>query len=289
MRYSIIIAILLYSTTSFAEDPQLSADKKLADLLFPSESSVQLEQFPVLTEAEFNPIKDKVFKQLDSDACHIISTSDTPHEFFRKYDLSGAGVDDVILSSYCAAMEYRNFIWFRKGNSLKYAGFMLGTPLKYYRPSKSEPYSIVVSEGWCCAGFVGKISLYKLKENRGLYKYKLEKRVMEWGGITIPDKRIAPVKFKIKSEKYALRDSPEIRNEPIDDIPGGKKQIGNIIAEFPRGSQGEAIAADKDKTGQIWWFVLMDKDSKTITTLFYADNGAYKAGWMRQQDLEIAK
>lgn len=89
--------------------------------------------------------------------------------------------------------------------------------------------------------------------------------------------------------KYALRDSPEIRNEPIDEIPGGKKQIGNILAEFPRGSRGEAIAEGRDKSGQPWWFVLMDIDSKTITNLFYADEGAYKAGWMRQQDLDIDK
>lgn len=290
MRTLLILAVLFFSTDIFAEDKRLSADEKLADLLFPSKVSLKLEQFPIYTSAEFAPIKETILQRLKTDEmCFVINHEETPHAFFHKYDLSGDGIDDVILSSYCGAMEIRNYIWIRKGDSAVFAGFIEGTPLKFYRDNQSGPFLFIASEGWCCAGYVGSVSLYQLQENQGRFEYKIAKKVFEWGGVTIPEKRIVPVQFKVKSEKYSLRYSPEILNEPGEVTPRGEKFIGNIIAEFPRGSRGEAVAEYKDTTDRVWWFVLMDRDAKTITNHFYADEDGNKSGWMSSRYLEIAK
>lgn len=292
MRYLVILAILLFNTTTFALDERLSNDEKLADLLFPSESKVKLEQLRGFTAAEFSPLQKRILHQLESDKmCFVIANHDNPHAMFKKFDFSGDSIDDVILSSYCGAMEIRNFIWIRKSDSSEFAGFIEGTPLKFYRNKESGPFSIVVSAGWCCAGYVGSISLYQLKEDQGRLLYQLDKKAMVFGGVTMPEKKIKPVRFKVAYDKYRLRRSPEIIDE-LDEYMSGltnETVYGNIIAEFAKGSSGEALAEYKDKTGRVWWFVLMDKDAKTTINHFYDDEGGYKTGWMSSRYVEVIK
>jgi len=185
-------------------------------------------------------------------------------------------------------MEIRNLIWLRKGDTAEYGGFIGGNPLKIFRNRKSGPFSIVVNEGWCCARNLGSIRLYKLAENHGRLEYKLEKRIMQFKGMTVPSTRMASVFFKVKHDKYSLRSSPEIIDQPSE-VFRGEMFIGNIIAEFPKGSRGEAIAEHRDKTGRVWWFVLMDKNATTTINHFYDDKDSYKMGWMSSRYLDITK
>lgn len=283
MRYILMsLIILLASNTSYATE-------KLINLVFPSENKVLLSQFTRITDADFDLFKDLFAKEIRTDQYCGTTADRLSSEQIVKYDLSGDGVDDYIFSSYCGSEEIRNFIWIRSGTSLLYAGFIEGTPKKFYRGEASSPSSIVIERGWCCAGYVGSINLYNLIEVNGTFAYKPGKKVMEFSSVTVPDKNIPSIRFLVAKERYRLRSSPEINDTYDPYMSGlyGEPAYGNILAEISKGSQGEAIAKYKDKTGRVWWFVLLDKDAKTESNHFYDDENGYKTGWMSSRYLEI--
>ncbi len=285
MRYILVsLMILLANNISYASE-------RLGNLVFPSEKNILLSQFTPITDADFNLFKALFAKEIRTDPYCGTTSERLSTKDVIKYDVSGDGVDDFVFSSYCGSEEIRNFIWIRKGPSLSYAGFIKGTPTKFFRNKESEPYSMVVEKGWCCDAYVGSIILYKLKEDNGALTYMPEKKVMEFGSLTVPDKIMAPVRFLVRNDKYRLRSSPEINDEYDTDRSShyGEPAYGNIIAVFPRGSRGEAVAEHKDTAGRVWWFVLMDKDAKAITNHFYDDAGGYKTGWMSSRYLETTK
>lgn len=166
---------------------------------------------------------------------------------------------------------------------------MEGTLLKLFRSDKSRSISIVVSKGWCCAGYVGSVMLYNLVKNeQGNLVYLPSKKVMQFGGVTLPKMRMAPARFLVEKDKYKLRRAPEIydkRDAYMSELTGGTV-YGNVLAEFSKGSQGEALAEQRDKTGTVWWFVVMDKEAKMTTNHFYDDENGYKTGWMSTKFLK---
>jgi hypothetical protein len=60
------------------------------------------------------------------------------------------------------------------------------------------------------------------------------------------------IDFKVKNEKYYLRSEPEIYNNDF-----GCGLTGNIHYTYTTGDKGIAYASEKDETGRIWYFVIM--------------------------------
>lgn len=107
--------------------------------------------------------------------------------------------------------------------------------------------------------------------------------------MALPDKRMPTKRFVVRNDKYKLREQPVIddkHDEQESDFEG-MPIYGNALAEFGKGSKGEAIAEKPDETGRVWWFVIMDGDAKVEYDRFYGDQKASKAGWMSSRFLEV--
>ena len=80
------------------------------------------------------------------------------------------------------------------------------------------------------------------------------------------------------------------KDEGKDELTG---MIGNIIAEYPKNSEGIALAEEIDQTGKKWWFVLMYNNITPLNTVLYHGNNNespyFSYGWMSHNFLEIIK
>jgi hypothetical protein len=294
MKYfNAFIAILslffLVQSETFAQN-----DNKMANIVFPSDSQINESQLVPLTAAELKEIQSSI--ELPSEYCldHIKMRFEGNFDdgwllAFKKYDFSGDGSEDLVFISYCGGMEYRNYFWVKKDNKYYYSGLMIGKIVKFYRTQDSKALSAVARSGWDGSGYSGSIDLFAPEIKEGKFKYELQKRVKEFEGITIPDKRMPVRRFIVKNDKYKLRTSPIIIDKYNEDESNFERKpvYGNTLAEFSKGSKGVAIAEKLDETGRVWWFVIMDEDAKTGYNRFYDDQNASKAGWMSSRFLEV--
>jgi hypothetical protein len=289
--FIVILTLLLLRSVAHAQD-----DFKLANLVFPSNNQVTESQLTPLTATELKEIQNSI--ELPTEYCldHIkIRIKDNSIEEwlfgFYKYDFSGDGNDDLIFISYCGGEEYRNYFWVKKENKYYYSGLAMGTLVKLYRTGDSKSLSVVTRGGFCCLGYIGFINLYTPMIDNQVFKYKLEKSVREVGQMVLPDNRMPAKRFVVKNDKYKLREQPVI-DDKYDEQESDFEQkpvYGNALAEFNKGSKGEAIAEKPDETGRVWWFVIMDPDAKAEYNRFYGDQKASKAGWMSSRFLEVIK
>lgn len=282
----IIFTLLLYYSSTYADN------EKFVDLIFPTKDYIQPSDLPRLAETEFKKYRPEITQSLkDDEFCGNNLDQLTASDFYTA-DFNGDGANDIMFSSYCGSEELRNYIWFQERNTLRFISFIVGTPLRLYHNNKSGYASLVVSKGWCCAGYVGSLILYNLeRDNKGNFIYKPSRKIMEFGGLSLPTNRIEPIRFIVTKNKERLRSSPEVYDTPDDSFSVLTRATfyGNIMAEFSKGSQGEAIAEQRDKAGKLWWFVIMDKNAKTSTNHFYDDEEGYKAGWMSARSLKRIK
>lgn len=295
MKYfiSFIVILCLIFLQSLAH---AQGDLNMANLVFPSESQVTHAQLTPLTAGELKEIQGSI--ELPTEYCldHIkMRVADNTIEewlySFYKYDYSGDGIDDLIFINYCGGEEYRNYFWVNKDKKYHYSGIAKGTLVKFYRTQDSKALSVVTRGGFCCLGYVGFVNLYAPTLDNQIVKYKLEKSVREFSQIALPEKRMPSKRFVVKNDKYKLREQPVI-NDKYDDYESQFEQkpvYGNTLAEFSKGSKGEAIAEKPDDTGRVWWFVIMDSDAKAEYNRFYGDQTASKAGWMSSRFLEVIK
>jgi hypothetical protein len=286
-----ILSLLLLQSFAYAQD-----DFTMANLVFPSENQVTQAQLTPLTATELKEIQNSI--ELPTEYCldHVkMRIADNSIEEwlwgFYKYDFSGDGIDDLIFISYCGGEEYRNYFWVKKDKKYYYSGLAMGTLVKLYRTQDSKALSVVTRGGFCCLGYIGFINLYTPQIDNQIITYKLEKSVREVGHITLPEKRMPTKRFIVKNDKYKLREQPVI-NDKYDAYESDfehKPVYGNTLAEFSKGSKGEAIAEKSDETGRVWWFVIMDPDARAEYNRFYGDQTASKAGWMSSRFLEVLK
>jgi len=124
-----------------------------------------------------------------------------------------------------------------------------------------------------------------LSDNGIFFKKILSTYLVDY--TTFPDTMNIFIPFKVSSEKYNLRLSPEI-DSTTDYF--GRDFYGNEIAEYPKGSLGYALAEKKDSSGRIWWFVLMTNNIIPIRSFYPRWEGApikyFSIGWMSSKYLE---
>ncbi|MEP1094013.1 MAG: hypothetical protein ABJG78_02825 [Cyclobacteriaceae bacterium] len=98
----------------------------------------------------------------------------------------------------------------------------------------------------------------------------------------IPDTFFPPKPFITKVE-YNLRAQPR-----IDASPNGwlEKIEGNVVAIYPAGSIGKAIAQTTDEKGRVWWFVIMENNLwPNRSLLVYKKPTNMSLGWMSKRFL----
>jgi hypothetical protein len=141
----------------------------------------------------------------------------------------------------------------------------------------------------CCAGRVDFVESYSPKTISGRFEYLLLKRNAFIDQTRFPEKKMTkPIKFETVNEIYTLRITPNIDEKTI--FWGHEDEKGNAIAYFPKGSTGTALASATDKSGRIWWFVLMTNNKGNKGMFMNGDNskktyGCY--GWMSSRYVKI--
>ena len=280
----------------FLSHPAQGYDK-LADFLYP-EYTVTIKQLPALSFRETRSVASLIDLPGDSADRHkdtldfikkkIQDNNEEAAAVFSKYDFSGDGIDDLIMSDYFGSGEIQTFLWIKSGSKYDFAGAFDGKP-QFFRSDATSSSSLLTRSGWCCPSRVGKIYLYELQKVNGKRRYALIKKIMEMSHIRVPVKKYAPIRFTTIDDQDRLRSSPEVRDDYDPDMSGlhNKPTYGNIIAEIEKGSKGEAVASHTDKTGRVWWFVVMDKDAPATYSLFYDDEDGCKTGWMISRHLKI--
>jgi hypothetical protein len=286
-----IYGIILLLTLMLPAAASASGDhNKLAEFLFVSGKSVSPEQFGRLSAKEYAETLKLI--RFQADACWEFVKNDLPYhrDLFSTFDFSGDGVADLIFSSYCAQPEKRNYLWVRDGTQYLYAGFIGGTILKMVRDQTSKGYLILVSTG-PAGGRTGAVSLYELQREKGAVSLRIRKKILAFDGLVAPSLGMSTVHFTVGRDRKPLRTAPE-RQDDYDAAASAaeKRQVyGNIVAEFASGAKGLAFSELKDIRGVQWWFVVMQKEARPVSSRFSEDPEGLKAGWMEAQGLEIAR
>jgi len=98
----------------------------------------------------------------------------------------------------------------------------------------------------------------------------------------IPATFFPPKPFITKIE-YNLRAQPKIDATQNDWI---EKIEGNVVAIYPAGSIGKAIAQTTDEKGRVWWFVIMENNLwPNRSLLVYKKPTNMSLGWMSSKFL----
>lgn len=98
-----------------------------------------------------------------------------------------------------------------------------------------------------------------------------------------------PIRFKTINDSYTLRSTAKI-DDNLGSINGDSRK-GNIVAIYPKYSEGLAWAEKSDDTGRIWWFVEMDPSSNLKENIVYGLDGKTSriVGWISSRFVEIIK
>ena len=144
------------------------------------------------------------------------------------------------------------------------------------------PLRLGITQYGCCMDMVNHFEVYNPVWNNGEFGYNLSLKYGFPYEIQFPKQTFDPVGFQTTNSEYKLRLSPIIDDgvSILDD----KKLPGNLIAIYPKGSEGIAIAESKDDTGRTWWFVLMKNNLEPLISIMHegSNNSSkyYTMGWM---------
>lgn len=282
----LLLALILPATASASPD-----QNKIAEFLFVTGKAASPAQFGKLTAGEYAETLKLI--RFQPDACWDFVKNELPYhrDLFSTFDFSGDGVDDLIFSSYCAQPEKRNYLWVKDGTQYLYAGFIGGNILRMVRDNLSKGYLVLVSSGPGADGRTGAVSLYELQREKGAVTLRIRRKVLVFDGLVAPSLGMSTVKFKVGKDRQLLRTGPE-RQDDYDAAGSAaekRKVYGNIIAEFSRGARGMAFSELKDIRGVVWWFAVMQKDARPVSSRFPEDPEGLIAGWMETQGLEAVK
>lgn len=97
-------------------------------------------------------------------------------------------------------------------------------------------------------------------------------------------------KFEVQNEHYKLRTHPVFEDRSVNS-PFVQNVLGNVVAEYPKGSKGVMLAEKKDVFGRMWWYVLMDNETNPESDLINQGRNTQEQakyyGWMSAKYLRI--
>ncbi len=100
----------------------------------------------------------------------------------------------------------------------------------------------------------------------------------------LPSVFFSPKPFTTTRTHYNLRAQPKIDRESNE---WSEHIDGNVVAIYPQGSIGRAIAEKVDEKGRLWWFVAMENNIQpTKSLLVYRKPTNMSVGWMSQRFLQ---
>lgn len=275
----------------------LSSQTPIADVLFPSTSSIQVQKYEPVSKENGRDLLDLI-ESLDEERVEyeafIDRYSENPvHGAFHEVDVFKDDYDkDIILYGHFGEERIIR-IWHNTIPGVYSAGEFQGFILKMYRETPESPFSFVISSGYCCGNEFGDISLVqanyvRVNDPHGMkYKYEVRSVIKAPRIDSLDIQMIEPIKFKVSNNDYNLRSSPKIENDPIK--LGDEIIRGNITATYPSNSTGTALGKQIDVTGRVWWFVVMEVVDDSSYNRFTDDAGKKKCGWMSSRYLKAVE
>jgi hypothetical protein len=231
-------------------------------------------------------IKDELIEYLESND----ELQNNLHNF-HFFDYNSDGNIDIIYTGDAGTDSERTLIFVRDDDGdyvKKFDKFGSVVNLSSAIYQNTPPYTFVLKEVECCGGTSIVYEAYQPVNENGSFKLNLLIKYSTIKGTKFPDiyfnKKLL---FRVTSDIYNLRLNPT-----IDSVTNyvGLHIRGNVVAEYSKGAEGYAIAQTKDKTGRIWWFVIMLNNNKPTQSIFDGgDNDDYKfysLGWMSSKYLE---
>jgi hypothetical protein len=255
----------------------------LTERLFPDVRLVRYEELPIPEKDAHHALIGSL--DIPKSLNEVIKTIATKN--VRTLDLDADGTPDVIYSGESKSEENVTLFWRRTKNGFFFSGFLWGKVCAVSSPNKGSPAEFILVSDFCCASWVGTMARYRF--NTIANRCDTIQRVKFCDEAeSLKGKTIAPKRFKITQEKYRLRRSPEVVDslDTLASEQDGKAVYGNILAEFPSSVTGTAFAEYQDKTGRVWWLVMIDRNAPILTSRFYDDANAYRLGWMSSRFLE---
>lgn len=273
MKYYIGIVLLFSSVLTFGQIPVsyskcLESEGWVIDVQKQKKLNLSTK---LATEPEFEWVFDWKNREDSSslDNLHIV-------------DFNCDGILDVIFDGNIGSESDR--IVFMKGNPDGRFSKVIGLWGAFIDISTNDgftPMSFMINNYSCCSGVMNHLERYTPIWTSSDFEYQLQEKYAKYYTLAIPNERLKePIKFVTTTEKYNLRLDPLIN----DTIVLEHGEVGNTIAEYPKGSLGIGIAKHKDETGRIWWFVKMINNIDPNWSLYHdGDNNnanSYYLGWI---------
>lgn len=208
---------------------------------------------------------------------------------FFVIDFDADGEKDVIYYGYTGA-ESQYIFFFRKNSDSYKQTFAVAGKLVYlsdYEPF--SPLSFAIEHYGCCSDIVNNFEYYVPVTRNKEPSFQLAQKIGSIDGTSMPESYFPePLAFKTTNETYSLRLEPLINNDK--GFFDGEDIEGNIVAKFPSGSEGYALAEQPDETGRVWWLVIMKNNLPSTNSLFHKgwnnEEEGFSMGWMSSRYLE---
>lgn len=212
---------------------------------------------------------------LEIDNFHFFNLDDDEHLEIIFYGFAGAESNITVLID-------------NKNGELRILDQFMGRIVSIDKNNSNQLSKIKILEFACCAGVVNHLLTYSWSP---IYsEYQVIDDIAFIDGTEWPLNFSLRQRFKTTAEYYRLRSSPIIDNSKYSNNERDFDAIGNILAEFPEGTEGTALAEKTDETGRVWWFVYFDPISRPSNSLFHGSSnyeGLFKfAGWTSSRYVE---
>lgn len=262
--------VFILFANSYCNDWKVLLDNEIIDW----------EQVEVkLSESEMDNLlkpvfENKMFKELIEH--ELIEKSN-----FHFVHINNDNLVDIIYYGFAGSESNRTIFLENVSGNFEIRFDLFGEIITMKKDLNTKSLSFHIINYPCCAGYT-----YHIEEYSYYYQTKrilLDKKVAFIDKTEFPKERTINKKFETINEYYRLRSAPIVNNTNRDRY-ADHDGIGNIIAEFEKGTKGYAIAESVDDTGRIWWFVIVSNNSKTKSSIFHSgdnNDSSYEfAGWM---------
>ncbi len=265
---------------------------RILTILFPETASwIPLKTMPRLGWADVKKIapeltkaylESKIDKASEGPECSFIQRLFAERDFqyfhnsFYRFDIDKDGADDIVYSGQhpCLTAD-GTIIWFggKDGTDHFMVRQRVVWPMETLRIVPGTPPLVGSVAVNCCAAldddyFTGDFDNLRWPGHR-----KILKRTV------IPSSVLKPMKFTTPDQELVLRSSPAVDDEYNKGFSEyiSTAVFGNILARYLPGCSGTIVGQDKKEGGELWYFVLLDEDCKSLRTHNPYD---VNAGWI---------
>jgi len=198
----------------------------------------------------------------------------------RAVDLNNDGLTDIVYQGpYAGEGSVAHIFMHTQSGFQKALTVQQGIMKVEWRDERVD--KLYVKNWGCCADPTLTHSVYQVTYFENTPTFKMVWKSVELTSfITKPKSTFDPIRFEITNEQYKLRANPWIDNETANEY---LEISGNTIGILKRGFKGTAYASVEDKTGRVWWYVLIDREHELLDAYVNYEYHEFKPhliGWI---------